>query len=67
MAFVKFLVLIASIFACVYTIRYRWNIVQFFGEIEWAERYLGPGGTFTAWIGIAILMVFLAATWLFMP
>lgn len=64
MVVVKILVLIASIFACIYTIRYRWNIVQFFGKAEWAERYLGSGGTFTMWIGIAILMVVFAVVWL---
>jgi len=65
MVIVKILVLIASVFACATIIRYRWNLVQMIGKSEWAERYLGPGGTFTMWILIALSLVFLAATWLF--
>jgi len=64
MIIVKILVLIVSIIACVYTIRYRWNLVQFFGKAEWAERYLGSGGTFNMWILIAVLMVVIALVWL---
>ena len=66
MIVLKILVLIISIIACVYTIKYRYNLVQYFGKQEWMERYLGAGGTYTMWIGIAILMVLLAATWLFL-
>lgn len=64
MIFVKILVLIIAIFACIVIIKYRWNIVQTVGKNEWAERYLGSGGTFTMWIGIAILVVVLATIWL---
>ncbi|MEI6040447.1 MAG: hypothetical protein WCP93_03820 [Candidatus Berkelbacteria bacterium] len=65
MVFVKILVLIASIFACMTVIKYRLQMVQFFGKAYWAEKYLGSGGSYTMWILIGVLMVFMAASWLF--
>jgi len=61
--FGKIIVLIISIFACVYVIRYRLQMVQIFGKAQWAERYLGSA--YNLWIVIGLLMVFMAATWLF--
>jgi hypothetical protein len=40
-----FLAIILGIVAEVYTFR----IVHTFGHIDWAEKKLGPGGTYTAW------------------
>jgi hypothetical protein len=60
----KILVLIASIFACILVIKYRLQMVNTFGKAYWAEKYLGSGGSYTMWIIIGILMVFLAAAWL---
>jgi len=34
------------------------------GKQEWAERYLGSGGTYNMWILIAILIVVMATIWL---
>lgn len=28
---------------------YTFQLVRLFGHPEWAERYLGPGGSYTAW------------------
>lgn len=64
MVFVKILVLILAIIAGIYTIRYRYNMVQLFGKAEWAERYLGSGGTFSMWVFIGILMIVIALVWL---
>ncbi len=63
--FWKIIVLIASIFACIGVIKYRLQMVNIFGKAYYAEKYLGPGGSYTMWILIGILMVFMAATWLF--
>jgi hypothetical protein len=65
MLFIKIIVLIASVFACIGVIRYRLQMVQFFGKNQWAETYLGSGGSYNLWIFIGVLMVFMAATWLF--
>ena len=65
MIFWKIIVLIVSIFACIGVIRYRLQMVQLFGKNQWAEAYLGSGGSYNLWIFIGILMVFMAATWLF--
>ncbi|MBU6389023.1 hypothetical protein KGQ71_00750 [Patescibacteria group bacterium] len=32
-------------------------IVRFFGHLDWAERYLGPGGSYTAWRIIGIILI----------
>lgn len=34
---------------------YTYPIVRLFGHLDWAEKYLGPGGTYLAWklIGLA--------------
>ena len=66
MAFVgKLLVLILAILGCIMVIRYRLQMVEFFGKASWAERYLGSGGSYTMWILIGLIMVILAATWFF--
>ena len=64
MVFVKILVLIAAVILAVFIVRYRLQVVQMFGKNSYAERYLGPGGTFTLWILIALLLVVLALIWL---
>jgi len=61
----KIIVLIISIIACIFVIRYRLQMVEFFGKASWAERYLGSGGSYTMWILIGIIMVVLASTWFF--
>ncbi|OGD56507.1 hypothetical protein A2V71_02390 [Candidatus Berkelbacteria bacterium RBG_13_40_8] len=64
MVFVKILVLIAAIFAGILIIKYRERIVRIFGKAEWAEKYLGMGGTYTMWILIALFFIVLALIWL---
>ena len=64
MVVVKILVLIASIFACIYVVKNRLQMVQFFGKASWAEKYLGSGGSYNLWIFIGIIMVLMAASWL---
>ena len=39
---------------------YRVRVKHFLGEIGWAERYFGPGGTFTALLLIGLLGFFLS-------
>jgi hypothetical protein len=38
---------IIAIIAAYVCLRYRAQIVEFTGKFEWAERYLGQGGTYT--------------------
>ncbi len=35
---------------------FRYKIVQFFGKIEWAERNLGGGGTYTLVIIVGVIV-----------
>jgi hypothetical protein len=39
---------------------YRVRVKHFLGEIGWAERYFGPGGTFTALLLIGLIGFFLS-------
>ena len=36
---------------------YSTQIVKVFGHQDWAERYLGPAGTYTAWKAIGFIFV----------
>lgn len=38
-------------------IAYREKIARTFGKNDIAERYLGPGGTYTMWILIGIIII----------
>jgi len=64
MVFVKILVLLIAICACVLVIRYKLEMVRFFGKSALAEQYLGSGGSYTLWILIGVIMVAMAAFWL---
>lgn len=66
MVFVKILVLIAAVFTCLGMIKYREKLVRIVGKADWAERYLGNGGTYTMWILWGILLVVIAVVWLMM-
>ncbi len=37
-------------------IRYRLKVVEVFGKVEWAEYYLGRGGTYNLVVIIAVLL-----------
>lgn len=66
MVLVKIFVLIISIFVCIGMIKYRERLVRIFGKADWAERYLGGGGTYTMWILWGLLVVVIAVVWLMM-
>jgi hypothetical protein len=36
---------------------YSSPIVKTFGHIDWAERYLGPAGSYTAWKIIGLIAI----------
>jgi hypothetical protein len=64
MVIVKILALIVAIILCVLVIKYREPIVRMVGKSELAERYMGPGGTYTMWVLVALLLVVAALVWL---
>lgn len=47
-----------------YFMRYKDRIVQSFGKMGWAEKYLGDGGTYNAWVMIG--MAVFAGSFLFL-
>ena len=64
MVFVKILVLLSTIVLAIIILKYREQIVRMVGKNEWAERYLGSGGTYTFWILFAFLLIVIATIWL---
>jgi len=64
MVFIKIIVFFASIFLAIIIIKFREKIVRMIGKNEWAERYLGQGGTYTFWILFALLIIFIALIWM---
>lgn len=39
---------------------YRVPIKHFIGQVEWAERYFGPGGTYTFLLFVSAFLFFLS-------
>lgn len=56
----RFLVAIIGIPGGFLLMIYRYQIKQFFGNIGFAEQYLGPGGTYTFFIILGIVISFLS-------
>ena len=54
----NYLIALALVVGGVCVIRYTVPIVKLIGRMDWAERWLGPTGTFTAWklIGLACIV-----------
>lgn len=57
MVFVKILIFIACVVLAILILKFTEPIVRVFGKMEFAERYLGMGGTYTAWKLIALLLI----------
>lgn len=47
-----------------YILRYKDRVVMTVGKMEWAERYLGAGGTYNAWVVIGMAVI--AGSFLYM-
>lgn len=65
MVFIKILVWLATIFIAILLMKYRERVVRIIGKNQYAETYLGQGGTYTFWILFAILLIIIATVWLF--
>lgn len=64
MVFVKILVLLATIGLAILILKYKEKVVRMVGKNEFAERYLGQGGTYTFWVLFAIFLIIIATIWL---
>ena len=64
MLFTKIIVFVLSVVLCIAILKYRERIVRMVGKNEFAERYLGPGGSYTFWVLFAILIVVIATIWM---
>lgn len=53
----SFLILILLILSgSLITIK-AFDIVRIFGHLDWAEKYLGPAGSYVAWRVIGIILI----------
>jgi hypothetical protein len=64
MLWAKILIFIVCLVLGVFFLVKTERIVFFVGHSSWAERYLGPGGSYTMWKIIAILTIFLGIMFL---
>lgn len=65
MVFVKIIVLLLAIGLAIVFAKYREYMVRLVGKNQTAEKYLGPGGSYTLWPLIGIFFIILAVIWLF--
>jgi hypothetical protein len=54
----KYLVFLLGLAFGIYVIVKSYAVARLFGQMDYAERYLGPGGTYTAWKLIGLLCIF---------
>ncbi|MFA6492898.1 MAG: hypothetical protein WCV58_02065 [Patescibacteria group bacterium] len=57
MVFIKILIFLACTAVAILILKYTDRVVRIVGKMDWAERHLGMGGTYTAWKLIAILLI----------
>lgn len=52
----RLLIFILCVIVCLLILRYTELLVRIFGTNDWAEQYLGGGGSYTMWklIGVAV-------------
>ena len=53
----NFLLFLAMLAGGIVAIIYSNQIVRIFGRMDWAERYIGVAGTYTAWKLIGLVMI----------
>ncbi|MBI4032282.1 hypothetical protein HY374_01090 [Candidatus Berkelbacteria bacterium] len=54
---VRILILVLTFAGGLAIIRYAEPIVRTFGTMDWAEKHLGQGGTYSAWKLIGVLIM----------
>jgi len=63
--FIRILVGVIGIPVGYYLLRYKDRVVMTVGKMEWAERYLGSGGTYNAWVLIGMAVIIGSGMYLF--
>lgn len=53
----KFLMLVAAFVAGFAMMKYREKMVRMVGKNYYAEKYLGPGGSYTLWVLLGIALI----------
>lgn len=62
--FERVILLVGSVVLAYYMVKFRVNLVRIVGKNDYAEKYLGSGGTYTMWVLLAIALVAFAITYL---
>lgn len=57
--------LVAGAIISFLSLRYSLQMARTFGKVGWAERYIGPGGTYTMWKAIGIIAPIVAVVYFF--
>jgi hypothetical protein len=53
----QYLYLLGGLLLGTATIIYTERLVRIFGRMDWAEHYLGPAGTYSAWKIIGVVLI----------
>ena len=62
--FTRLILLVLSIVAAYYMVKYREKLVRMVGKNYYAEKYLGAGGSYTMWVILAAVLVAFAVYFL---
>jgi multidrug transporter EmrE-like cation transporter len=53
----RFLIFVGTLVAGIVILKYQRKIVDIVGHNQWCEEHLGPGGTYTMWTGIGVVII----------
>ena len=59
--FYRILIFIIGVPVGLYMVRYKDRIVANFGKMAWAEKSLGAGGTYNAWVIFGMIIMIISA------
>jgi len=57
MIFIRLLIFLILTAIAIFILKYTEPIVRMFGKNDIAEKYLGPGGTYSMWKIIAVILI----------
>ncbi|HUD20558.1 MAG TPA: hypothetical protein VMQ44_00615 [Candidatus Saccharimonadales bacterium] len=61
----KIIVAILGVGAGTYALTHNYQLTRLFGYNDYAERYLGTGGTYSMWKLIGVVLIIAAVVYLF--
>ncbi|HPM27794.1 MAG TPA: hypothetical protein PLX55_01335 [bacterium] len=61
----KWFWLVAGALISFFSLGYSLKMARIFGKVGWAEKYFGPGGTYTMWKIIGVIAPIVAVVYFF--